>query len=112
MNAMGITMNLDMLDELNIEKPGYDWTMDEFIEIVKKGITANTVGAATLEDLDNVYSAQAEGWWYPAYDFVNQKFDFTNMWVPAMNRLAAVSYTHLDVYKRQGQNDLRCAGLV
>ena len=88
MNAMGITMNLDMLDELNIEKPGYDWTMDEFIEIVKKGITANTVGAATLEDLDNVYSAQAEGWWYPAYDFVNQKFDFTNMWVPAMNRLA------------------------
>ena len=55
---------------------------------VKKGITAGTVGAATLEDLDNVYSAQAEGWWYPAYDFVNQKFDFTNMWVPAMNRLA------------------------
>ena len=68
MNAMGITMNLDMLDELNIEKPGYDWTIDEFIEIVKKGITAGTVGAATLEDLDNVYSAQAEGWWYPAGD--------------------------------------------
>ena len=88
MNAMGITINLDMLEELNIEKPSYDWTIDEFIEIVKKGITAGTVGAATLEDLDNVYSAQADGWWYPAYDFENQKFDFTGKWVPAMNRLA------------------------
>lgn len=91
MNAMGITINLDMLEELNIEKPSYDWTIDEFIEIVKKGITAGTVGAATLEDLDNVYSAQADGWWYPAYDFENQKFDFTGKWVPAMNRLAGAA---------------------
>lgn len=88
MNAMGITVNLDMLEELNIEKPDYDWTMDEFIEICRKAITADTCAAATLEDLDQVYSAQAEGYFYPAYDYVNQKFDFTNMWVPAMNRLA------------------------
>lgn len=39
MNAMGITVNLDMLEELNIEKPGYDWTVDEFIEICKKAKT-------------------------------------------------------------------------
>lgn len=88
MNAMGITMNLDMLEELNIEKPSYDWTFAEFEEILKKAISDETVAAATLEDLDQVYSAQEDGYFYPAYDYVNQKFDFTNKWVPAMNKLA------------------------
>ena len=88
MNAMGITVNLDMLEELNIEKPSYDWTVDEFIDICKKAITADTCAAATLEDWDQVYSAQADGLFYPAYDFVNHSFDFTNKWVPAMNQLA------------------------
>lgn len=87
-NAMGITINLDMLEELNIEKPSYDWTIDEFKEIIKKAITANTCGSATLEDLDQVYSAQDDGYFYPAYDYVNQKFNFTEKWVPAMNLLA------------------------
>ena len=88
MNAMGITVNLDMLEALNIEKPSYDWTVAEFIDICKKAITADTCAAATLEDWDQVYSAQADGLFYPAYDYVNQSFDFTNKWVPAMNQLA------------------------
>lgn len=88
MNAMGITINLDMLETMNIEKPSYDWTFDEFEEILKKAITAETCGAATLEDLDYVYSAQAEGYFMPAYNYIDQKFEFTNKWVPAMNRLA------------------------
>ena len=87
-NAMGITMNLDLLEELNIEKPSYDWTLAEFEEICKKAITADTCAAATLEDLDQVYSAQAEGYFYPAYDYVNQEFHFADKWVPAMNKLA------------------------
>lgn len=87
MNAMGITMNLDMLEDLNIDKPSYNWTYDEFVDICRKAITADTCAAATLEDLDQVYSAQAAGYFYPAYDYVNQKFDFTNKWVPAMNKL-------------------------
>ena len=88
MNAMGMTINLDMLDELNLEKPDYDWTFDEFEELVKAAITADTCGAATLEDLDQVYSAQEAGYWYPAYDYENKQFDFTGKWVPAMNKLA------------------------
>lgn len=88
MNAMGITVNLDLLEDLNIEKPSYDWTLSEFEEICKKAITANTCAAATLEDLDQVYSAQEAGYFYPAYDYVNKKFDFTGKWVPAMNKLA------------------------
>ena len=52
MNAMGITVNLDMLEALNIEKPSYDWTVAEFIDICKKAITADTCAAATLEDWD------------------------------------------------------------
>ena len=90
-NAMGITMNLDLLEELNIEKPSYDWTLAEFEEICKKAITADTCAAATLEDLDQVYSAQAEGYFYPAYDYVNQEFHFADKWVPAMNKLAELS---------------------
>jgi ABC-type glycerol-3-phosphate transport system substrate-binding protein len=88
LNMMGITVNLDLLDELNIEKPPYDWTLAEFEEICKKAITEGTVAAATLEDLDYVYSAQSAGYFYPAYDYVNQTFDFTGKWVPAMNKLA------------------------
>ena len=87
MNAMGITMNLDMLEELNIEKPSYDWTFAEFETILKKAITADTCAAATLEDLDQVYSAQTEGYFYPAYDYVNQKFSFT-VRIPACIRHA------------------------
>lgn len=88
LNAMGVTINLDLLDELNLDKPSYDWTIDEFTNLLKKAISKDTVGAATLEDLDQVYSAQDEGYFYPAYDYENQKFDFTNKWVPAMNRLS------------------------
>lgn len=88
MNAMGITINLDMLEALNLDKPSYDWTFAEFEDLLKKAISADSVGAATLEDLDQVYSAQAAGYMYPAYDAANQTFDFTNMWVPAMNKLA------------------------
>ena len=29
MNAMGITINLDMLEALNLDKPSYDWTFAE-----------------------------------------------------------------------------------
>ena len=87
MNAMGITMNLDMLEELNIEKPGYDWTVEEFIDICKKAITADTCAAATLEDWDQVYSAQEAGYFYPAYDYINQEFHFSEKWVAAMNQL-------------------------
>lgn len=91
MNAMGITLNLDMLEELNLDKPGYDWTFDEFVELLRAGITATTAGAALLDDLDVAYSAQADGFYATAYDWVNQRFDFTNQWVPAMNRYAELN---------------------
>jgi ABC-type glycerol-3-phosphate transport system substrate-binding protein len=91
MNAMGITINLDMLEDLNLDKPSYDWTWDEFVEFVKAGISADTAGAALLEDLDVTYSAQADGFFATAYDYKNQKFDFTNQWVPAMNRYAELN---------------------
>lgn len=91
MNAMGITINLDMIDELNLDKPSYDWTWDEFVEFVKAGITAETAGAALLDDLDVTYSAQDDGFYATAYDWKNQRFDFTNKWVPAMNKYAELN---------------------
>ena len=36
LNAMGVTINLDLLDELNLDKPSYDWTIDEFTNVLRK----------------------------------------------------------------------------
>ena len=91
MNAMGITLNLDMLEELNLDKPSYDWTFDEFAGLLRAGITATTAGAALLDDLDVVYSAQTDGFYATAYDTVNRRFDFSGQWVPAMNRYAELN---------------------
>ena len=88
MNAMGITVNLTMIDELNLDKPSYDWTVAEFEEFMRKAISSTTVGAAVLEDWDVTYSAQKDGFFATAYDSVNQRFDFTGQWVPAMNKYA------------------------
>ena len=91
MNAMGITINLDMIDELNLNKPSYDWTWDEFVDFVKSGITSTTAGAALLDDLDVTYSAQADGFFATAYNWKTQKFDFAGQWLPAMNKYAELN---------------------
>jgi ABC-type glycerol-3-phosphate transport system substrate-binding protein len=86
-NAMGINVNLDLLDELNIDKPSYDWTWDEFVEFVKSGITQTTAGAAQLGDVDVVMSGQASGKFIYGYDPQGQKYDFTGQWLPSINRV-------------------------
>ena len=86
-HARMIAMNTDLLDELNLDRPRYDWTMDEFVEVLKAATTDKTAGAAVLYDLDSVISAQADGYWSPAYDHAGRTFNFTQYWLPGMNLL-------------------------
>lgn len=87
-HARMIAVNTDLLDELNLDAPRYDWTMDEFVELLKTATTDKTAGAAVLYDLDSVISAQAEGFWSPAYNYAERKFHFTEKWLPGINLLS------------------------
>ena len=86
-HARMIAMNTDLLEELNLDVPRYDWTLDEFVALLKAATTDKTAGAAVLYDLDSVISAQADGFWSPAYDYKNRTFHFTDNWLEGMNLL-------------------------
>jgi len=86
-HARMIAVNTDLIDELNLDPPRWDWTMDEFVDLLMSATTDRTAGAAVLWDLDSVISAQAEGFWSPAYSFAERRFYFTEKWLPGINLL-------------------------
>lgn len=86
-HARMIAMNTDLLDELNLDAPAYDWTLDEFVELLKTATTDKTAGAAVLYDLDSVISAQDDGFWSPAYNHGERQFFFVEKWLPGINLL-------------------------
>ncbi|MBD5102031.1 MAG: extracellular solute-binding protein [Subdoligranulum sp.] len=47
-----VVVNLDLLDELNLDRPGYDWTMEEFSALAKAAATTSTSGINHLESLN------------------------------------------------------------
>ncbi len=99
-HARMIAMNTDLIDELNLDPPPYDWTMDEFIEILNAATTDKTAGAAVLYDLDSVISAQEDGFWSPAYNHGERKFYFTEKWLPGINLLNELrAVPGLDIWK-------------
>ena len=74
-----MVVNLDLCDELNLDAPGYDWTIDEFIELAKAATTNETSGINHLESLDQYLMMQYEGvngqW---GYDPESRTFNLTN----------------------------------
>lgn len=40
----GVIVNMDLLNELNLEVPDYDWTIDEFLDHAKKATTTKYTG--------------------------------------------------------------------
>lgn len=74
-----VVVNLDLLDELNLEKPGYDWTINEFIQLAKDATTTTTSGINHLESLDQYLMMQLEtqgAQW--GYDPETRTFDLTS----------------------------------
>lgn len=90
-HAMMMAVNTDMFDELNIDKPSYNWTVEEFEATMKAATTKTTSGAAKLEDFDWVYSSWDTNKWTPCYDYKTMKFDFTSSWLPAFNKMQEMS---------------------
>lgn len=86
-HARMIALNTDLLDDLNLDIPEFDWTLEDFAELLKAATTERTAGAAVLWDLDSVISAQADGFWSPAYNYRERKFYFTENWLPGINLL-------------------------
>ena len=89
-----IFMNTDLLETLNIEKPKYDWTIDDFIQIMKKATTTKYSGIEKLWGFDEKFAAEnvKDGSLY-GYNIATHKFDFSNSWVQAVstfNSLRAV----------------------
>ncbi|HPA60140.1 MAG TPA: extracellular solute-binding protein [Clostridia bacterium] len=99
-HARMIAMNTDLIDELNLDKPRYDWTLDEFKDILKVATTDKTAGAAVLYDLDSVISAQDSAFWSPAYNYEDHSFHFAEKWLPGINLLNELrAIPGLDVWK-------------
>ncbi|MDR0896925.1 MAG: extracellular solute-binding protein, partial [Oscillospiraceae bacterium] len=99
-HARMIAMNTDLLEELNLDVPRYDWTLEEFEELLNAATTDKTAGAAMLYDLDSVISGQSDGYWSPAYNYETRTFNFTEKWLPGINKLNELrAVPGLEIYR-------------
>ena len=80
-----VAINLDLLDELNLDKPEYDWTIDEFAEMLKTATTAKYSGTERLWGFDSfMVSAMNKGVGYNTFDKETRKFNFSGKWADAL----------------------------
>lgn len=74
-----LAVNLDLCNELNLDTPGYDWTIDEFVELAKAATTNTTSGINHLDSLEQYLMQEYEGikgqW---GYDSESRTFDLTS----------------------------------
>jgi len=74
-----ILVNFDLLDQLNLDKPKYDWTIDDYKALVKKATTDKTSGIDNLGQFQNVYLGMLDKNLSGAgYDMKTGKFNFTS----------------------------------
>ena len=89
-----IAVNLDLIEELNMDAPEYDWTISEFVDMAKKATTTETSGINYIYNaahptwgLDNkLMSAMVpEGYHQYGYSFETHTIDLTagDAWVKA-----------------------------
>ena len=89
-----IAVNLDLIEELNMDVPDYDWTISEFVDMAKKATTTETSGINYIYNaahptwgLDNkLMSAMVpEGYHQYGYSFETHTIDLNagDAWVKA-----------------------------
>ena len=89
-----IAVNLDLLEQLNMDVPEYDWTISEFVEMAKNATTTTTSGINYIYNaahptwgLDNklVSAMVPEGYHQYGYSFENHAIDLNagEAWVKA-----------------------------
>ena len=97
-----IAVNEDLLNTLNMDKPDYDWTLDEFISMAKKATTNEYSGINYVYNgtnptwgLDNklMGALLPDGYEQFGYSFDTHNIDLTvnNAWVESNNILNELS---------------------
>ena len=74
-----VAVNLDLCDELNLDAPDYDWTIDEFVELAKAATTNSTSGINHLESLEQYLMMEypeIKGQW--GFDAETRTFDLSS----------------------------------
>ncbi|WP_163195431.1 ABC transporter substrate-binding protein [Clostridium thermarum] len=105
-----ILVNLDLIEQLNLDKPSYEWTIDEFKEYATKATTDKISGINHLWDFDEsmivMYSQNLS---QRGFDLEAGKFNFTDgSWVKAITthkELKAVPGLVSDDLKNQALRD-------
>lgn len=110
-----VVVNLDLLEDLNMDKPDYDWTVDEFVELAKKATSKTTSGINHTESLEQylMETMLCSNQW--GYDPQTHKFNLTSgefvEAVKTVNDLAAYpqlvadNMRNSDVVSAGGQDD-------
>ena len=79
----GMFLNLDLLDTLNIEHPSLDWTVDDYVELMKKSTTNEYSGTETLFNLDsNLCATTSKDCTVLGYNFDDRSYHLSDVWVP------------------------------
>ena len=75
-----MVVNLDLLDTLNLDRPGYDWTIDEFTDLVRKATNNTYSGLNHTDSLDQYLMMQLEedGYHQWGYNPETQTFNLTS----------------------------------
>jgi len=93
-----LVVNTDLLEQLNMDIPEYDWTLEEMISLAKKATTAQYSGINYIYNAKNptwgfdtklMSGLLPEGYGMFGYDFENRTIDITanDAWVKSNNIL-------------------------
>lgn len=93
-----VTVNTDLLDKLNLDKPEYDWTLEEMIELAKKATTDEYSGINYVYNSSNptwgfdtklMSALLPEGYGMFGYNFETRTIEITanDAWVKSNNIL-------------------------
>lgn len=88
----GIKVNLTLLEDLNIERPGYDWTIDEFMDIMEAAsVPGESIGANNIIWLMKHLPAQMNddlGW--ATYNYETQQYSLGSEWIETVNMMKTI----------------------
>ena len=81
-----VFLNLDIMEELNLEHPELDWTMEEYGELLKKATNTTYSGAETLFSLDaNFCVSSSKDCTWLGYNYEDRTFHMSDVWAPCVS---------------------------
>lgn len=88
-----LLVNTDMLNAYNLDIPDYDWTIDEYVQLVKDcKVVGQSCGTHLAQDLLRYFPAQYDtslDW--ESFDLETYSFRFDDAWVQSVNKIKEIS---------------------